>query len=193
MELNLQVLTEKQLEKLKEMIHEFQVENKLKNDISFPLYSKKKGDGWFMFTQGLIDKEQVKELLNHFPPSERKHRQSSFLIDSPFRVAINNPTKPRHENEFCFVLSWKSGNDSVRLNISLDSVPGFVDETTRAIFESQHVHYTGFSANEISKMRIKSYRFKHIYKSYSWYGGDKTLAKGEDIDLFMKKLLENEK
>lgn len=105
---------------------------------------------------------------------------SSFaVLNTPFRVDIDNPARPSNTFPFCYKISWESGDTEISISIPIELAPDFSRRIDRGIYDSEYHYFIGTPYSKLKSMRVTAYTFNGSV--INWYGGNKTLKSESEI------------
>lgn len=108
------------------------------------------------------------------------------VLNTPFRVDIENPASCTQYSPFLYKISWVSGDIDLSVSIPIETAPDFCRRIEREIYNSEHHYFTGVSMNKLHNMRVPAYTFNA--PCVSWYGGNKTLNHEGEIENIIEHL-----
>jgi hypothetical protein len=135
----------------------------------------------------VVNKKEVAAVLKKLKPTEIETivgtagNDNYKIIESPFRIDINNPATSNNVSTYEMQINYKSDEVNVRINIPIKLVKDYLDVSSRHITDSEGVHFIGTSHAEMRRMKILQYVFKSQRKM-TWYGGNQTLLEESVIE-----------
>jgi hypothetical protein len=115
------------------------------------------------------------------------------VIESPFRLDIDNPTA--HATPM-IKLSYLSIHGDVEIKFEPKFIPEFCKPFQRNLTDNQYIHFPGYSLRELKRIRITAFDWcnpnKPIYNQIiSWFGGNRTLTDLETIQEIIAKIMQS--
>lgn len=129
--------------------------------------------------------DEFKTVLSAYPATNKQTiigtaGNSSFaVLNTPFRVDIDNPARPSNTFPFCYKVSWESGDIEISVSIPIELAPDFSRRIDRGIYDSEYHYFIGQPYSKLKSMRVTAYTFNGSV--ISWYGGNKTLKSESEI------------
>lgn len=133
-------------------------------------------------------REDICKILEHFEPTKMRYEfshSSEVVLESQFRMELQNSIR-----DIGFRIMYESNDVDVWINLDIDRIEGFINKTSRPVYDTEHHYFGGTSMKRIREMRIDSRNFKG--REIGWYGGNRTLVCEEQVAEIMKSLTEKD-
>lgn len=108
------------------------------------------------------------------------------VLNSPFRVDIENPARCNTYSPFLYKIGWQSGDIEMSVEMPIEAAPDFCRRIDRNISDSEYHYFIGVSETKLRSMRVPAYTFNG--NCISWYGGNKTLTSESETNDFIEFL-----
>lgn len=102
------------------------------------------------------------------------------VLNSPFRVDIDNPACCSTYSNFLYKIRWESGDIEISVEMPIEAAPDFCRRIDRNIFDCEYHYFTGTTISKLQNMRVTAYTFNG--DCINWYGGNKTLTSESEIN-----------
>ncbi len=101
-------------------------------------------------------------------------------LQTPFRINIDNPSRPNQYDIFKVTFSYTSNDIDVQIELPIETIIDFTTISQRNITDSEYHYFIGYSHSELRNMRVRCYNFKG--EQINFYGGSKTLLSVDSIN-----------
>ena len=137
--------------------------------------------------------EEAKILLTNLKPTNTVNyvgtAKDTFykIIDSPYRLDINNPAIPNQYNDFNLKISFEFNDIDIWIKIPLRLI-GFnlFNKEKRKVTDSELHYFGGMDRKKIFDLTCYNFNNRYVV---SFYGGQKTLFCGIETDYIINHIL----
>lgn len=133
------------------------------------------------------NENEFKFVHNLFPITKNTHTvgNDNKVINSPYRININNPAIQTKFNGFSVNVKWVSNEIGVECKLPIELAKEFIFPEKRRLSDCEYHYFT--NCTDLHQMKVRSYCFKK--NQIKWYGGSVTLIDAEEIKNIITHLL----